>query len=151
MHLLLQRDPGEADYTPGLLFVDGQRLCYTLEDQFQAVKVRGETRITAGIFEVKLRNSGGMAPKYARRFPWHRGMLWLQEVPNFEYVYIHIGNKDDDTLGCILVGMARDGATLGRSLEAYAALYHLIIAAMDRDEKVWIEIRDSVSEIRKAA
>ena len=151
MHLLLQRDTGGPDYTSGKLYVDGQHICYTLEDEYRAVKVRGETRIPCGVYEIKLRNAGSMAPKYLRRFPWQRGMLWLQEVPNFEYVYIHIGNDTDDTLGCILVGMARDGATLGRSLEAYAALYHLIIAAMDRDEKVWIEIRDSVSEIRKAA
>jgi len=27
----------------------------------------------------------------------------LQDVPNFQYVYIHIGNDDDHTDGCLLV------------------------------------------------
>jgi len=143
MHLLLQRDPSQSDCTTGKLFIDGERYCYTLEDEFRAVKVPGETRIPAGIYEIKLRAAGGMHPKYAARFPFHRGMLWIQEVPGFEYIYIHIGNTDDDTNGCILVGMVRDGATLGRSLEAYAGLYQAIITVMDRKERVWIEVRNS--------
>jgi hypothetical protein len=108
------------------------------------VKVPGETRIPAGTYQIKLRPEGGMNAKYAARFPAdHRGMLWLQDVPGFEWVYIHIGNTDDDTLGCILVGdTANIEGTLARSEQAYRRIYGTISNAILAGEPVSITVED---------
>ncbi len=130
------------DFSLGTLFVDMKLDCFTLEDEKRTVKVWGETRIPDGTYTIKLRTVGGMHTKYSKQYPWHKGMLWLQDVPGFEYVYIHVGNTDDDTAGCILVG---DTVNIhGRLLEskpAYERLYKLIIAAMGRGEAVTINIQ----------
>ena len=120
--------------------------CYVLEDQPQEVKVAGETRIPAGRYQIKLRNEGGMTKRYAKRFPWHKGMLWLQDVPGFTFIYIHVGNKDDDSDGCLLVGDGQISNVMERgqitnSVSAYTRLYNRIVKAMETED-VFIEIED---------
>lgn len=122
-------------------------MCYVLEDQYQEVKVPGETRIPAGRYQITLRTEGGLHQKYGARFPWHRGMLWLRDVPDFEWVYIHVGNKDDDTEGCLLVGDGQtqnvtDLGSVTGSVSAYRRLYHHILESIDADDPVWIDIED---------
>ena len=91
MELRLLRYGHGEDSTGGLLFVDGIHFGYTCEDESRLVKISGETRIPPGRYEIKLRNEGGMTKRYARRFAFHKGMLHLQEVPGFKWVYIHVG------------------------------------------------------------
>lgn len=117
--------------TIGTLDVFGEKVC-TLEDTRREHKVWGETRIPAGRYKIELRNEGGMTQRYAARFPdIHRGMLWLQNVPMFEYVYIHIGNTPEDTEGCILVGLAHDDDRIISSKAAYRKIYPLILEAIE--------------------
>lgn len=121
--------------------------CFTLEDQFNSPKVPGETRIPVGRYEIRLRDAGGMNEDYKQRFSFHRGMLHLQEVPEFTWIYLHVGNFEHQTEGCILVG---DGAIqnvteIGQvtsSVAAYTRLYQEIVEAMDGGEAVWITIED---------
>lgn len=151
MELLLQRFSSGQDSTLGLIHhVSGSALafrCFTLEDQFNEPKVAGETRIPAGRYRIKLRAEGGMHAGYAKRFGFHRGMLWLQDVPGFEWVYIHTGNLDDETEGCILVGdgagqnVTEEGRLLG-SVAAYTRLYQEIATALDGGQDVWLAIQD---------
>jgi hypothetical protein len=85
-----------------------------------------------------------MNEKYKARYPFHQGMLHLQDVPNFEWVYIHTGNTDDDTEGCILVGFGTDvdggEITVSRSREAYEKLYNYILLAIESGEEIEMEI-----------
>lgn len=143
MELKVLRYGHEADSTGGLLLVDGKHFCYTCEDETRKIKVPGETCIPPGRYEILLRNAGGMTERYKQRFEFHRGMLHLQAVPGFQWVYIHIGNTDDDTEGCILIGFqAQKRYTVGLSTSAYSELYKQVLAAMDRGEQVFIEIGD---------
>jgi len=68
MELEVLRFSSQADCTNGLLFeiTDlGKRfLCYTLEDEHRALKVKGETRIPEGKYEIKLRKEGGFHSRY---------------------------------------------------------------------------------------
>ena len=122
MHLLLNRQRNTTNSTGGTLSVDGEISYFTCEDEYREVKVPGKTRIPEGTYKVLLRDEGGMTKRYAEKLAWHKGMLHLQDVEGFEWVYIHIGNTDDHTSGCILVGLGalwRDDCTVTHSEEAY--------------------------------
>lgn len=143
-----------VEATLGLLFdvTGGQRefLAYTLEDEAREVKVAGETCIPAGTYEVTLRTQGGFHERYSDA-AWvsdiHKGMLWIRNVENFEYILIHTGNKDEHTAGCLLIG---DSATqniteegsIGSSRTAYRRVYPPIADALENDERVAITIRE---------
>ncbi len=146
MRLHLPRFARSTDASMGALSIDGRFSCFTLEDEARAVKVQNETRIPAGLYQIRLRIEGGMHEKYRSKFDDHVGMLWLQSVPGFEWVYIHIGNDDDDTSGCILVG---DGATssfeLVQSVQAYRRLYRAVSGALITGEAAEILIEDEAS------
>lgn len=115
----------------GVLGVFGHSV-YTLEDTKRAQKVAGETRIPAGRYPLELRNQGGMNDRYHRRFPrMHRGMIWLRHVPDFEWIYIHILNIPDETLGCIGVGLSYGVDRINNSTTAYLRIYPLIAEAIE--------------------
>lgn len=119
--------------------------CYGCEDERRVKKVHGETCIPLGVYEVKLRKNSTKFAKYYSRYDNHRGMLWLQDVPGFKWIYIHTGNDDEDTLGCLLPGvvpiMLPDGEfEVRRSRDAYVALYKRVMVAFDRNEKVFVDI-----------
>jgi hypothetical protein len=146
----LLRYSSAMDSTLGLLFDNTdarQFLCYTLEDEYRTRKISGETRIPAGKYAVSLRNTGGMNSMYSEKYDYHVGMLHLLHVPNFEYVYIHIGNDDDDTSGCILVG---DRSTqnitqkgfIGSSTTAYRRIYKHFVKRMKYNKQVFMNIID---------
>lgn len=130
--------------TLGLLLVDGSLGCYTIEDTARAVKVNGQTRIPSGTYQIKLRNQGGMTKRYASRFgAMHKGMLHLQNVPNFKYVYINVGNRAGDSEGCILVGdnppNIGQPVVVGSSANAYKRLYrHVALAVENGGAKIQI-------------
>ncbi len=58
MNLVVLRISSESDCTNGLLFEKTESfglrfLCYTLEDEYRALKVKGETRIPKGIYNIE--------------------------------------------------------------------------------------------------
>jgi hypothetical protein len=86
-----------------------------------------------------------MVGRYRAKYCWHRGMLWLREVPGFEFIYLHVGNTDEDTAGCILVahGARLDSMTLQQSVVGYKALYRKVISAAEAGVlRITIEDRD---------
>jgi hypothetical protein len=148
--LLNRRISSGDEATLGTLFDvthEPRFLCYVLEDQYNEPKIPGETRIPPGRYQIKLREEGGMYGRYTKRFDWHRGMLWLQDVPGFEYIYIHVGNKDDDSEGCLLVGDGQISNVIERgqvtnSVTAYRRLYESIVRSIVGLDEVWITIED---------
>jgi len=143
MKLKLQRCSGMKDSTLGTLHVDDRFQCFTLEDEFRAEKLAGETRIPAGTYVIELQSAGTMHEKYKAKYSDHRGMLHLMAVPNFEGVMIHVGNTERDTAGCILVGdMAMANGELGQSVVSYRKLYGLVSNAILAGEGATIEVVD---------
>lgn len=142
MQLLVLRYNSDKEYTDGLLFVDDTFECYTLEDQFQTKKVWGETRIPDGTYTVCLRTEGGFHTRYLNRYgpEFHKGMLHVMDVPGFEFILIHVGNDDDDTAGCLLVGSTadKDKGFIGASRKAYEDLYPKVAEAILAGEEVKI-------------
>jgi hypothetical protein len=141
MNLTVKRYKHDKDFTCGKLFIDGEFECYTLEDEHREVKVKHETRIPEGKYKVELRTFGGHHERYSKKFDFHKGMLWVKDVPNFTDILIHIGNSDDDTSGCLLVGLDIDNikGLLFNSTGAYTRMYKKVLAAIERGEEVWIK------------
>jgi hypothetical protein len=131
--------------TLGKLFVEDFFECFTLEDEYRAVKVMAETRIPEGTYEIKLLTTGDHHNTYSKRFPeFHKGMLWLQDVPKFQGILIHIGNTEKDTAGCLLIGATKDEKTMtiGNSTIAYKAFYPKIARAILEGRKVLITYKN---------
>jgi hypothetical protein len=122
--------------TIGRLYIDNEYYCFTLEDQYRAVKVKGDTRIPAGTYKVGLVNSPSFSPKYGHE------MLWVKDVPGFTGILIHCGNTDKDTAGCLLVGMRLGQRSILDSRVAYKKIYPIISEAIKRKEEVTITYND---------
>ena len=96
----------KKDYTIGLLYIDGQFFCNTIEDtdrglkqdmqidQIKKIKQYGVTAIPTGTYEVEITYS----PKFKKNLPL------IKNVKGFEGIRIHSGNTAKDSLGCILLG-----------------------------------------------
>ncbi len=146
MKLQVLRTQFGKDATNGMLFIDGVFECYTLEDQYQAVKVMHETCIPEGKYDINFRKTGGFHAKYTERYKnAHYGMLHIQDVPNFTYILIHTGNSDEHTSGCLIVGetqqdldISKDGF-IGSSTVAYKKMYAKVAGQLLQGKKVSIE------------
>lgn len=134
LSLVLTRDVVTEDSTGGKLYVDGVFECYTLEDRCRLEegesKVPGLTAIPVGTYPVILSHS----PRFGRILPL------LENVPGFEGVRIHPGNKPEDTDGCILVGRIRGPNQIAESRLAFDALFAKLQEAESAQIKIQIEI-----------
>lgn len=146
MELQLFRKKSDGDTTLGILHgVPGVPI-YTLEDQHNATLVRGETRIHAGMYEIKFRKVlSPLTIKYRDRFEWFSWHLELQSVGGRNFIYIHPGFDDDDTDGCILIGYGVDTKkwTISRSREAFRDFYFYVSGAL-KSGSVFITIYDEM-------
>lgn len=147
MKLRIERFKHNADETIGRLYINGALKGFTLEDEKRTIKIKGETRIPEGTYEIKFRTVGGFHERQLKRYgsDFHKGMLHLQNVPGFDFILIHCGNTDEDTAGCILVGKdytPHDGINcrLVDSRFTYERIYPEIRDALIRGDKVTIEI-----------
>lgn len=152
MKLEVLRISSQKDSSNGILFdvTEGRKfLCYTLEDEYREDKIKGETRIPAGTYKITLRKVGGFHGRYEKKYgEMHKGMLWVRDVPNFEYILIHTGNTDEHTAGCLIVGSSQqtnfgssDGF-IGASTTAYKRIYPAIAKALEEGEEVTIQYID---------
>ncbi len=146
MKLTVVRTQLGKDATNGIVLIDNQFECYSLEDQYQAVKVMHETCIPEGTYDIKFRTVGGFHTKYKSRYGnAHHGMLELQNVPGFQYILIHAGNTDESTSGCLIVGETQqdldlsDDGFIGHSGKAYVKLYDKVAKELLKGNKVSIE------------
>lgn len=137
--------------TLGKLYVDGvpsRRFeCFVLEDERRAVKVQHETCIPPGVYEIILREGSPAFGHYDQKFENHKGVPHLQGVPDFEWIYIHPGNREDQTSGCLLPGLhpvvLPDGEfEVHKSTAAYLELYRKIKLALDAGDRVAIHITE---------
>lgn len=135
MKLTLKRTFKGPRYTIGKLFINGVYECDTLEDQdrgltsqmsleeIKAKKVYGVTAIPTGTYSI---NMTTVSPKFKDR-AWakpYKGILpRLENVKGYEGVLIHVGNDQEATSGCILVG---ENKVKGQVINSTAAFYELM-------------------------
>ena len=97
INLLLIRDTFSKESTIGELFINGERICDTLENPWQDNQ-RNISCIPEGVYPVRLR----LPRESGTRDYIH---LLVKDVKDRDYILIHIGNTAKDTSGCILVGL----------------------------------------------
>lgn len=134
MELRLERFLIGEKATIGRLLIDGEKFCYTLEDQIRpkGVKVYGQTAIPEGRYQVTMTWS----PRFKLVLPL------VNDVPGFEGIRIHSGNTADDTEGCILVGYNLAGDHINSSRLALAGLIERLRLP------AWITITQQTTEIQ---
>jgi len=98
VNLLLIRDTFTDKSVMGELFVNGERICDTLELPWRDNK-RSVSCIPAGEYKVRFR----YPRESATRDYLH---LLIKDVPNRDYILFHRGNTAKDSRGCVLVGFA---------------------------------------------
>ena len=148
MKLEVLRFNSGKTFTSGLLFdvTDNVRsfLCYTMEDQYNPTKIYGETRIPAGTYKLTLRAEGGFHNRYLSRYgaEWHKGMIYVNEVPNYTYVLWHVGNSPKDTKGCLLLSKTQKDSFGGASRAAYEEVYPIVRDAILSGEEVTVTYKN---------
>jgi hypothetical protein len=143
MKLTLIRQPSFLNTTIGRLYIDGVFACATLEDEVREIpgvsvevwKVPGSTAIPAGTYTVDLQYSG----RFGVETPT------LLNVPGFDLIRMHAGNTDEDTEGCILLGLQATDHTLigGTSRPAVQLVKNELLAAAARGETTTIDISNA--------
>mgnify|MGYP001588215606 FL=1 len=135
MNLSLIRDTFTEHSTTGKLFIENEFECYVLEDQDRKLeaggkKVYGRTAIPRGRYKIEL----DWSPKYEREMPH------LLDVPQFEGIRIHTGNRSEDSEGCLIPGQERIVDYVRSSKLAFDALLQKLNMAWANNEEVWLTI-----------
>ena len=126
LKLLLVREIKNEKQTHGRLFKvdkDNKRefICYTLEDKERLVKIKGETAIPTGKYTVIVT----MSPRFKKELPL------IINVPNFNGVRFHGGNNENDSEGCLLLGMVRHSNAISNCAPAVALVTKMIKEAKE--------------------
>jgi len=139
-------------YTIGILYVNGIKLCETVEDKDRGLnssmdlatiakrKVYGETAIPTGTYKVILSTSlkfksRAWAKKYGGLVPEILG------VKGFDGVRIHPGNTAEDSLGCLLPGDNKiKGGVINSTKRYYELMDKYLVPAWTKKEEITIEI-----------
>lgn len=125
MRLTLIRVANRPTYCIGKLYIDGVYFSDVLEDvdrglddamdeaTIKKLKVKGQTAIPTGIYQVLLTYS----PKYKRIMPL------INNVKGYSGIRIHSGNTAKDSEGCLLVGKNKEVGKVLESRITYNALF----------------------------
>ena len=119
INLLLIRNTFSKKSTIGELFLNGERICDTLENPW-VDNQRNISCIPEGVYPVRLR----LPRESGTRDYLH---LLVQEVPNRDWILFHRGNTAKDTSGCILVGLGTEQDVVHNSVLAMDLLIKEIL------------------------
>lgn len=142
MQIQVNRAASVGGATVGKLLIDGVFVCRTLEDEVrerpgvpvEAWKIKGVTAIPSGAYRVALQDSPRFGPD----------TLTILDVPGFSSIRMHAGNTQEDTEGCLLLGLMATQTALvgGTSRPAVDLVKSRVRAAIARGEDVHISIQN---------
>ena len=139
MQLVLERKWKKPNYTIGVLSIDGERFCETLEDvdrnlnssmtveQIKAIKKPNETAIPTGTYKITLDT---FSPRFGNKSFYNKvceGKLpRILNIKGFDGVLIHCGNTNLDTSGCIIIRRNLEVGKVLKSQETFEKLYKIL-------------------------
>lgn len=156
MKLTLKRIFKGPKYTIGHLFINGVYECDTLEPPYMGTKQtdsiefikstkKGNTAIPSGVYNI---NMDIISPKFKDRSwakPFGGKLPTIEDVPAFDRVLIHVGNKASqyglsDTQACILVGENKIKGQVISSTACFIELMTVLLKAKLTGEKITLSI-----------
>lgn len=156
MELTLKRIFKGPKYTIGHLFINGVYECDTLEPPYMGTKQtdsidsirntkNGNTAIPSGVYNI---NMDIISPKFKDRSwakPFGGKLPTIEDVPAFDRVLIHVGNKASqyglsDTQACILVGENKIKGQVISSTACFTELMTVLLKAKLTGEKITLSI-----------
>lgn len=156
MEVLVYRKWPKAGYCIGRVYIDGQIVCNSLEDEDRGLsdamdertirnrKIFGKTAIPRGRYKIDMET---VSPKFSKKEFYMdvcQGKLpRLKNVKGFEGILIHVadGPKGADLLeGCIGIGLNKKVGQLCDGKETFKKVYALMKEAHDRGETIYITI-----------
>lgn len=142
MEIQVNRIARKDGYTIGRMSLNNEYFCDTLEDtdrglnatmsvnEILSKKRKGITAIPAGKYDVILTFS----PRFKRVLPL------LLNVPGYQYIRVHNGNRPDSTEGCLLVGENKAKGQVLNSRATLEKLMSVLLECEKRKEKISITI-----------
>ena len=164
MKLVIERKWKKKEYTIGVLWIDGVKICNTLEPvdrgltneampgkiitdewktaetkakMMKAAHPKGTTAIPAGRYRVV----SAISSKF------HARRLYLRDVPGFDGIMIHEGNTRKDTAGCILVGENTVKGSVLNSKYWLEVVNKKVFEAVKRNDVVILSVNSSFSRL----
>ena len=143
MEIEVRRTEFYKECTHGELFIDGSKLCDTLEDRDRDYnkdgditdpgegKVYGQTAIPRGRYKLIFR----MSKRFGKVLPA------LLDVPGFEGILIHSGNTPEDTSGCILLGRKRKRGVILSSRYWMMRFMEIVKPVFDKSEEINVTVK----------
>lgn len=156
MNFILQRFSDNRKSTLGILLKKLQHgeamktilQCYTLEDESREAKISGETRIPAGKYDLVINKADTpLTLRYRAKYSWFKYHIEVKNVSGFKGIYIHIGNYDSNSDGCILLGDSADNNSItegmiSNSTAAFKRFYDSVYTHLEGGGTASIDIRD---------
>lgn len=140
-------------FSLGLMYYNDAFFCYTLEDVYRAQKVKKHTRIWAGEYKVSYSDVNPEHSSITKRYrtkdstkDFFDRHIEIHGVDQFDGIYIHIGNNERHTEGCLLVGdglnTSGGDVVLTHSTGAFTRFYKKVTAELNAGTPVRIKILD---------
>lgn len=138
-------------YCIGSLYINDKYFCDVLEDtdrgldsrmplkELLKIKVKGKTAIPTGTYRIDMNT---VSPRFSKKqvYKFCNGKLpRLVNVLAYDGVLMHIGNKPEDTDGCLLVGQNKVKGQVINSTVTFINLYDRLRCVKPKEE-IWITI-----------
>lgn len=156
MEVLVYRKWPKAGYCIGRLYINGQLICNSLEDEDRGLsdsmdertirnrKIFGKTAIPRGRYTIDMET---VSPKFSKKQFYMevcQGKLpRIKNIKGFEGILLHVadGPKGADLLeGCIGVGLNKEVGQLCDGKETFKKIYALMKEAHNKGETIYITI-----------
>lgn len=127
--ILIERKIFTSKSTIGTLSINGNVICYTLEDVARpiGVKVLKETCIPAGNYSMEVTQSTRFKRSLPLIYNSPVDLSVTDGIVSWTGVRIHPGNSMQDTEGCILVGTTPGHDWVAGSVAAFDKLFPIIL------------------------
>lgn len=153
MKVLVKRIAKKETYCIGKLYIDGEYICDTIEDKDRGLKkemplseikekkVYGKTAIPTGLYDLTL---NVVSPRLGSK-PYFQKVCngkvpRILNVPGFDGVLLHPGNTEEDSYGCLILGLNKAVGKVLESRATFEKVYKILKKGNDKGEEITIEI-----------